>query len=229
LTLSLLLIGIVTASAQISNSKMSAKDSAYFSQPYPYILPILGDKAHNANARLPLHLGIMFNALAGVQHLTLSDMALGFGNINNAAPPNMIDMSDFIVYDDIKAQTSTYNMRFDAWILPFLNVYGIVGQTKKADINVNLIKPFPLSVTTETTGTYVGYGMMVAGAVGPLFVSLDGNQTYSYNPRLDNPAKISIGGLRTGPIFRFKNKPEIIIYYENIHYYPMHFLISSFC
>ena len=80
---------------------------------------------------------------------------------------------------------------------------------KKADINVNLQKPFPLSVTTEVSGTYVGYGIMAAGAVGPLFASVDVNRTYNYNPRLDEPAKVLIGGLRTGPVFRFKNNPEM--------------------
>jgi hypothetical protein len=198
------------AKAQNAPSVFSKKDSAYFQQSYPYILPIMGDKVHQANIRLPFPMGIMFNALVGEQQLSLSDMALGFGNFKGSAP-NMIDVSDLIVFDDIKAQTSTYNMRIDAWLLPFLNVYGIVGQTKKADINVNLQKPFPLNVTTEVSGTYIGYGVMAAGAVGPLFASLDVNRTYNYNPRLDDPAKVLIGGLRTGPVFRFNNKPEMNI------------------
>ena len=120
-----------------------------------------------------------------------------------------IELDDVVVFDEIKTQTSTFNARFDIWVLPFLNVYGIVGQTAKADIDVNLIEPLPLSVTTTLSGTYVGYGVLLAGGVGPLFVSLDANRTYNYNPRLDDPAKVFIGGMRVGPIFRFKNNQDM--------------------
>jgi len=202
---------ILYTEAQDNLTAQNNNDSLFFSKPYPYILPILGDKVHNANVRLPLPVGVMFNALVGTQNLALDNMQLGFGNVNNPDAPEMIDLSDFVTFEDISAQTSTYNLRFDAWVLPFLNVYGIVGKTKKADISVSLIDPFPLSVTTEVSGTYAGYGIMAAGAVGPLFMSLDANQTYNFNPRLDDPAKVSIAGLRTGPVFRFKNNPEMNI------------------
>lgn len=213
-TTPLLLAGLLIihfAQAQNVPRALGKRDSAFFSKTYPYILPILGDKVHHAKIRLPYPMGVMFNALVGRQDLSLSDMALGFGRYSDPAPPNMIDVSDIIAFDDITAQTSTFNMRIDAWLLPFLNVYGIVGQTKKADISVNLVKPFPLEVNTEVSGTYVGYGVMTAGAVGPLFISLDVNRTYNYNPRLDDPAKVLIGGLRTGPVFRFKNNPDMNI------------------
>jgi hypothetical protein len=210
-----LLILLITLFQQINAQNLptafSVKDSAYFSNPYPYILPILGDKAHDAKIRLPFPFGVMFNTLTGTQNLGINNMQLGFGNINNPNPPDMIDLSDFVVFDEISAQTATFNMRIDAWILPFLNFYGIVGQTKKADINVNLTKPIPLSVTTEVSGTYIGYGAMAAGALGPLFVSLDVNRTYNYNPRLDDPAKVLISGLRTGPVFRFQKNPQMNI------------------
>ncbi len=197
--------------AQLYADSLSTIDSLFFSKPYPYVLPIMGDKVHKAQIRLPLPFGVMFNTLVGVQHLSLSDMSVGFGNYTNNSGPDMIDIHNIVTFDDIKVQTSTYNLRIDAWVLPFLNVYGIVGQTKKADININLSEPFPLSFTTAILGTYVGYGSMLTTKVGPLFVSLDGNMTYSYNPRLDKPAKISLAGLRSGPVFNFKNKPEMNI------------------
>lgn len=212
ITILIFLLSIfVLGEAQNAPSVFNQKDSVFFNQPYPYILPVLGDKVHKAKIRLPFPMGVMFNTLVGTQNLALSDMHLGFGNTSNPADPEMIDIGDLVEFDEIQAQTSTYNLRIDAWVLPFINVYGIVGQTKKADINVNLVEPFPLSVTTEVSGTYVGFGAMAAGAVGPLFFSLDANRTYSYNPRLADPAKVLIGGLRTGPVFRFKSNPEMNI------------------
>ena len=205
----ILSIGFIKA--QNAPAAIHKKDSSFFSKPYPYILPIMGNKVHNAGIRLPYPIGIMFNSVVGAQSLALSDMQLGFGRFSDPSGPSMIDIGDIIKFEDIRAQTSTFNLRIDSWILPFIDIYGIVGQTKKADINVNLSEPFPLNVTTEVSGTYVGYGIMAAGAVGPLFASFDINRSHSYNPRLDEPANILISGLRTGPVFRFNNKPEMNI------------------
>lgn len=187
------------------------RDSAFFSKPYPYIMPILGNKVHEAGIRLPFPVGVMFNTLVGTQTLALKDMALGFGRFSNPDHPQMIDIGDIVVFDEVSAQTSTYNLRVDTWLLPFLNVYGIVGQTRKADISVGLLQPFPLEVSTEVSGTYVGFGVMAAGALGPVFFSLDVNRSYNFNPRLDDPAKVTIGGLRTGPVFRFPKNPDMNI------------------
>lgn len=212
----IIVLGIIFISAGICSSQQlpnisNTKDSAFFNNPYPYILPILGSKAHQAHIRLPFPVGVMFNTLVGQQDLMLNQMMLGFGNHDNPTPPEMIDLDDVVRFEDVSAQTSTFNLRLDAWILPFFNIYGIVGQTKKADISVNLVEPFPLGVTTQVSGTYVGYGLMAAGALGPFFISADLNRTYNYNPRLDEPAKVLISGLRTGPVFRFKSRPEMNI------------------
>jgi len=211
LTIGILLFVFSISQAQQVPSINGLQDSSYFSNPYPYILPIMGSKAHQAKIRLPFPMGIMFNSLVGRQDLKLDQMKLGFGNYNNPAPSEMIDLNDVVRFEDISAQTSTFNLRIDAWVLPFLNIYGIVGQTKKADISVNLVEPFPLSVTTEVAGTYVGYGLMAAGGVGPFFISADLNRSHNYNPRLDEPAVVLIHGLRTGPVFRFKNRPQMNI------------------
>ena len=66
-----------------------------------------------------------------------------------------------------------------------------------------------MNITTSIGGNYVGYGLLLAGGVGPLFVSIDANRTYNYNPRLDDPAKVFIAGMRTGPIIRFKNNADM--------------------
>lgn len=189
--------------AQNAPARNARKDSVYFSKPYPFILPVMGEKVHNLEFKLPFPMGVMVNALSGTQDLSLTNLKVGFNE------SEWIELDDVVTFDEITAQTSTFNARFDVWVLPFLNVYGIVGQTAKSDIDVNLIEPFPLNVTTTISGTYVGYGVLLAGGVGPLFVSVDANRTYNFNPRLDEPAKVFIAGMRTGPIIRFKNRPDM--------------------
>jgi len=189
--------------AQNAPAKNSKKDSIYFSKPYPFILPVMGDKVHNLGFKLPFPMGIMVNALAVKQDLALTNLRVGFNE------SEWIELDDVVAFDEISSQAATFNARFDVWILPFLNVYGIFGRTADADIDVNIIEPFPLNVTTSIGGNYVGYGVLLAGGVGPLFVSVDANRTYNYNPRLDDPAKVFITGMRAGPIIRFKNKPDM--------------------
>ncbi len=195
----------VNVQGQNAPSTISDKDSAFFSKPYPFILPIMGEKVHQLGFKLPLPMGIMFNALAGRQDLALSKLKIGFND------SEWIDLDDIVKFDEISTVTSTYNARFDMWVLPFLNVYGIVGKTAKADINLNITEPISLPVTTSISGTYVGYGILAAGGIGPVFVSVDANRTYNYNPRLDDPAKVWIAGLRAGPIIHFPKKPDMNI------------------
>lgn len=189
--------------AQNVPARNAKKDSIYFSKPYPFILPIMGDKVHNLGFKLPFPMGIMINTLAVKQDLELTNLKVGFNE------SEWVELDDVVTFDKISSQAATFNARFDVWVLPFLNVYGIFGRTAEAEIDVNLIEPFPLNITTNIGGNYVGYGVLLAGGVGPLFVSVDANRTYNYNPRLDDPAKVFIAGMRAGPIIRFKNKPDM--------------------
>jgi len=61
------LFTIAICSSQQVPKFNSASDTAYFSNPYPYILPIMGSKAHHAGVRLPFPMGVMFNSLVGRQ------------------------------------------------------------------------------------------------------------------------------------------------------------------
>lgn len=193
----------INIEAQNVPARNAKKDSIYFSQPYPFILPIMGDKVHNLGFKLPFPMGIMVNTLAVKQDLELTNLKIGFNQ------SDWLELDEVVAFDKISSQAATFNTRLDFWLLPFLNVYGIFGRTADADIEVNLVAPFPWKITTNIGGNYVGYGLMLAGGVGPLFVSVDANRTYNYNPRLDKPAKVLISGMRAGPIIRFKNKPDM--------------------
>jgi hypothetical protein len=46
----------------------------------------------------------LFNSLVDTQTLALWDMALGFGRFSNPADPQMIDISDIVVFDDMEGQ-----------------------------------------------------------------------------------------------------------------------------
>ncbi len=187
------------------------EDSIYMSEPYPYILPILGDRAHERGYKPQLPFGIMLNTLSVNQTLAISNLRVGFGNYLSSRTPTMYSLDSVTAFEPIEVQTSTINARIDAWILPFWNIYGIVGSIRKANIDVMMTEPFPLSVQTPIQGWYLGYGSMLSGKVGPLFVSLDYNRNSNHNPNLTRPAVIHMASMRLGPIIEIPRRPNMKI------------------
>ncbi len=211
-SLAILLIALATtairAQGLFPKHDYPKEDSIFMSEPYPYILPILGDRAHQKGYKFLLPFGVMMNALVVKQIVEISDLSVGFGNYDHNPNPTMIGLDSVTSFEDVVTQTSTYNLRLDAWVLPFLDVYGIWGKTRKTEVDVTMTEPFPLTVNTDFAGWYAGYGAMINGKLGPIFLSLDANQTHNHNPKLNKPVIFSIASFRVGPIIDFRNHPE---------------------
>ena len=77
-------------------------------------------------------------------------------------------LSDF----DVDNQTTSYHLRFDYWILPFLNIFGLVGDLDgRTRVNVGELDiglPIDLGeLTIDTSGTTYGVGLVLAEEVVP--------------------------------------------------------------
>ncbi|MGB5486352.1 MAG: hypothetical protein WBN06_03070, partial [Lysobacterales bacterium] len=97
------------------------------------------------------------------------------------------------VVDEVQNEESTYTLRFDAWILPFWNIYGILGRTSGEAIGplkLDLQPVFPLlcslpgndcAVDTTFNLNYKanvrGYGTTIAGGYKDFFGMIDMNWT----------------------------------------------------
>ena len=165
------------------------------STPYPFVFPMLGDKVRKKGILLPLPHGMMINYLQGIQQIAISDLSVGFNN------GQVYDLSELVQFEEVKGNLSTLNARFDTWVLPFLDVYGIAGYGK-GTLKVHLKEPFDFETTTDADGQYYGIGAMLTGALGPVFIANDYNYSWSFNDKLKHPANIFMTGLRCGPIFR---------------------------
>src|SRR5262249_9700707 len=88
--------------------------------PWPYALPFLADDVIKRGYTLPLPRGVSF-----VYPYVQRDVKIGIVKVGiNGAP--LRDVTDFVNL----GSTSHVNVavgRFDAWLLPFLNVYAIAG------------------------------------------------------------------------------------------------------
>ncbi len=189
--------------------KRLEKDSLYFATPYQYHLPIYGSEAHKRGYRPELPYGVMVNVLDVHQVLYPAHYSVGFGSIIGNTDPSLYNIEEIAKFENLESQSFTYNVRVDVWPLPFLNLYGIAGKLERADVIVRLIEPFHLNIPTTVEGWYLGAGMLLAGKAGPFFFSLDTNTNYNHNPKVDKPIMVNITGFRAGPVFNFKNNPDM--------------------
>jgi hypothetical protein len=97
------------------------------------------------------------------------------------------------VVDEVQNEETTYTLRFDAWILPFWNVYGILGKTDgraMGPLMIDLNPVFPIlcglpgnNCRIDTTfeidyrADVVGLGTTIAGGYKDFFGMIDVNFT----------------------------------------------------
>ena len=100
-------------------------------------LPILGKEAREAGYLLPLPFGISLVGLTQQQPFTVSKIGVEFDGKQNDIINKFVDST--ITAKNLEVSDTTYNLRFDTWILPFWNVYGLVGKTKgKAELELDV-------------------------------------------------------------------------------------------
>ncbi|MGS0681037.1 hypothetical protein ACVBIL_07760 [Shewanella sp. 125m-7] len=141
-------------------------------------LPIWGDKARELGYELPIPVGfnIYYNkqsvAYDAKDNFNLGLTGTGLFNKLNA---NVVIPADDVI---ITGEDESIQLRADAWVLPFLNVYGLAGYTKGhkdilADLSnaeimingsvtsngLNMVLPIPI----EYTAYNLGLGAVLAG------------------------------------------------------------------
>jgi hypothetical protein len=147
-------------------------------------LPILGQAACERGYVLPRPFGVSLGYMHQDQPFDVGDIFV-----------NGIDVKTplLAVVDEVQNEESTYTLRFDAWILPFWNIYGIVGKTDGQAIGpltINLDPVFPVlcripgndcqinsSFELNYKADVLGYGTTIAGGYKDFFGMIDMNWT----------------------------------------------------
>lgn len=153
------------------------QDSSEVSQEKPFFLPLMGDKARERGYKLPRALGAGINFIFLNRPTEITAVEAG---INNTG----LNPVSYLSFPSAVASVRTVMARVDAWLLPFLNIYGLGGyiwNTTRLEVDVDL--PDARGTEIETTGdlegpTY-GAGVTLAGGYKWLFASADFNVTYS--------------------------------------------------
>jgi hypothetical protein len=163
-------------------------------EPWPYALPFLADRVIKQGYTLPLPRGVSLVYTYVERDITIRTLKLGI----NGAP--LRDVSHFVNL----GSTSHVNVavgRFDAWLLPFLNVYTMAGYVSNNTTTRGTVtipsKTFHLSGTTELDGLVGGVGLTAAAGWRQFFLVADFNFSQT-DIGFDNPFRALIGTVRTG-------------------------------
>jgi len=173
-------------------------------------LPFLGEEARKRGIELPATFGIGVVYYHLDRAIDISDVRVGR---NGEAPQSVSDFAQL----GSSSRVDNVNLKADVWILPFLNLYAIVGgiwNESQTTIDVTLPPLLPggaprqrtLTVPTEMTGTVGGLGMTVAGGYGPLFFAADVNAARA-DLGFDDEFKAVVTSVRAGWNGRAGSRP----------------------
>lgn len=210
----LMLICIQQTDAQYASKKVKDVHRAYTDSlkqvKYDNVFPIWGQKVYKKGFDIPYPTGIMVNYMYIHQGLIIDDLKLGLKTDDHDIPLTEID---FVEFGDNLSEASTVMFRPDIWVFPFLNVYGVFG-FGNTHTEVNLEFPVELKSVVDQQVRTSGFGFTAAGGVGPVWLAIDGNLTYTKPELLEEAVKVTTFGVRLGTKFVFNNKP-----YRNISFW----------
>ena len=132
---------------------------------------------------LPYSAGLSLNYFWQESDIIISDLLVGFNN----GP--MYDIEEIVRIDGAVASSYAINFRPDVWVLPFLNVYGILAKANTSTaIDAGLWIPdttntwrevAAFSSVAEFKATGLGFGMTPTIGVGGGFLALDMNMSWT--------------------------------------------------
>ena len=144
---------------------------------YPYYLPFLGQKAIDAGEELPLPMGISMNYYYVKRDIDVKTIQASLNN-------NPLGSVDDLVAVDVQTRVQTGVVRLDAWIFPFLNVYGLLGHIdneSSIDASVTIGTNRNINIKTDSgfQGTTTGLGTVLAAGYNDFFMTIDANWVFS--------------------------------------------------
>jgi len=164
-------------------------------------LPFLADEARKRGIELPRTYGVGLVYYHLARAIEVTDVRVG----RNGADPQSVSQFADLGSD---SRVDNVNVKADFWILPFLNLYAIVGHIwNKSDTHLDVTLPallpggapreFSLTVPTTLEGNVGGLGMTLAGGYGPFFFAYDINVA-RVGLGFDDRLKATVSSIRAG-------------------------------
>lgn len=142
---------------------------------------------------LPFPYGVMVNYVHQTGDLELFDPEIALGNTDFVS-------IDFVDFRTLENTSNILNVRADAWVFPFLNLYGIYAHSwTKSYIPIRF--PVNFDIHTNSKANTVGFGGVLAYGWGDYFMAANLNYSWSFTDALDDPVKATVTSIRFGKIF----------------------------
>ena len=185
--LSLLFVGLCLPGLVVAQTGAASRENPDSSVPYETgnegdppreerwsdFLPIFGKAAREQGYVLPRPFGISLGYMAQKQPFTVEGLVVEGEDVKS---------SGLVEIDEVDNQEETVTLRFDAWLFPFLNLYGILGKTDghaegPLQVNLPISLPLPTSFEIDYKGDVRGGGLTLAGGYKDFFGMIDSNYT----------------------------------------------------
>jgi len=166
------------------------------------VLPFGADWAKKKGIDLPSPFGVSSFFTYMNRGVDITDVTVEFGG---RAPESLSEYGSFAV----KNQTYVAALKFDAWILPFLNVYALGGYAyTSGNLNVDLtidrsilpLPPVEMNITTSSIvkGPYTGFGTTLVTGYKSWFLLADANYGITWPDLVSNSINFTMLSLRSG-------------------------------
>lgn len=194
----------------VGSAEPAPAEPAQWDRALPFFAQRVIDKGYN----LPNPYDIGYSYYNGYQRYVLSDLQVSVGS-------NALRSADFVQFQQSRIHNASNQVQFGAWLFPFMNVYGIVGNVQGSgsiDINFSSLTDLerffginigcggrrpraecgqPIKLPTQHanySGHTYGGGFTLVGTYKQLFFSLPVTYTVADITMSDTPVKsINIG------------------------------------
>lgn len=221
---------IFESSLVIPNDEQQASPPA---KKWVHPLPFYAEEIVMNGYDLPLPFGISLIYANVQQDMMLTDLSVGFRGSEK------VDI-DFVSFENTKSNTHTPQLKLDAWLFPFMNVFATVGQVsgsvginfaidgndalQQLNIDCSLIKNKPMcnalgdkrleveDIEANLSGMSYSTGMMFVGGWNSYFISVPITFTWTNMNRSDTEGYITNILPRVGKQFLFNNGSSLSLY-----------------
>lgn len=181
--------------------------------------PIWGDKVRELGYELPNPYGLSVMYVGMRQDVDVQSIDFDF---QNKWIDGIADTLD-ITARDAKVDVENVTLRADIWVLPFLNVYGLLGHTEgqvkaKGNLQGSYDPIFPwnppielevdgIGINIDFEGMTYGGGFIIAGGYDSFFAMVDTNYTYTSLDIVEGKTTAFVTAPRVGYEFEVLGRP----------------------
>jgi hypothetical protein len=190
----LLALGVTLAPSRLAHAT-EAPDGGNEPYEWNYIFPLWGKDLAKKGIKFSYPFGIGVTYFEAIQPIDVKNLEVA---INDG---DFVDVSRFVKFESLDSNVQGANARFDLWVLPFLNVYGLANWLISTEGDAVLSKPFPLRAGSTQTGYGGGFGVTGAFGFFGFFGAVDANFTWNQLSNLESPVRTFVFAPRIGKRF----------------------------